>query len=75
MARPSTSCRADGAPRVSGFPPRLAELVLVDEQGGVLGALAPIEVASPWWNDIGPLLDALQEIQNNGKEKQKAAKY
>jgi Ser/Thr protein kinase RdoA (MazF antagonist) len=60
MARPSTSCRADGAPRVSGFPPRLAELVLVDEQGGVLGALAPIEVASPWWNDIGPLLDALQ---------------
>lgn len=60
MARPSTSCRADGAPRVSDFPPRLAELVLVDERGGALGALAPIEVASPWWNDIGPLLEALQ---------------
>lgn len=42
------------------FPPRVAELVLVDAHGTVLGALAPIEVASPWWNDIGPLLDALQ---------------
>lgn len=45
---------------MSAFPPRQAELVLVDGQGKVLGALAPIEVASPWWNDIGPLLDALQ---------------
>lgn len=45
---------------MSDFPPRLAELVLVDDQGDVLGALVPIEVASPWWNDIGPLLDAVQ---------------
>ena len=45
---------------MSDFPPRVAELVLVDGHGAVLGVLAPIEVASPWWNDIGPLLDALQ---------------
>lgn len=44
---------------MSDFPPRVAELVLVDGRGAVLGALAPIEVASPWSNDIGPLLDAL----------------
>ena len=43
---------------MSDFPPRVAELVLVDGHGAVLGALAPIEVTSPWWNDIGPLLDA-----------------
>ncbi len=42
------------------FPPRMAEVVLLDAHGAVLGALAPIEVASPWWNDIVPLLDALQ---------------
>jgi hypothetical protein len=45
---------------LSDFPPRVAELVLVDARGAVLGALEPIEVASPWWNDIGPLLDALR---------------
>jgi Ser/Thr protein kinase RdoA (MazF antagonist) len=40
---------------------RTATLLLVDAAGVVLGALLPIEVATPWWNDIAPLVRAVQQ--------------
>ncbi len=41
---------------MSAHPPRIATLVLVDERGVVLGALAPFEAETPWWNDMGPVV-------------------
>jgi Ser/Thr protein kinase RdoA (MazF antagonist) len=42
-------------------PPRIATLVLVDGSGAVLGELPPIELATPWWNDIAPLVRAVRQ--------------
>ena len=36
-------------------------LVLVDERGAVLGSLPPFEAATPWWQDIGPVVDGARE--------------
>ena len=44
---------------MTAAPERVATVVLVDAGGAVLGHLAPIALASPWWNDIGPLVQAL----------------
>ena len=42
-------------------PARTARLVLVDDHGAVLGALAPIEVATPWWVDMAPVVEAIRD--------------
>lgn len=42
-------------------PPRFARLVLVGPNGDPVGALPLIPVASPWWNDIEPLANAVEE--------------
>ncbi|WP_437736288.1 aminoglycoside phosphotransferase family protein [Sorangium sp. So ce1335] len=43
-------------------PPRLARLVLVTSAGEVLGALPPCPVATPWWQDVGPIVQAAREL-------------
>jgi Phosphotransferase enzyme family len=42
-------------------PPRSAEIVLVDRAGEVLGALPPVPVETPWWQDIAPVVRAVHE--------------
>ncbi|HEY5070484.1 MAG TPA: aminoglycoside phosphotransferase family protein [Caulobacteraceae bacterium] len=41
-------------------PPRTARLVLVSPGGEVLGTLPPVPVASPWWQDIAPVVEAVR---------------
>ena len=42
-------------------PPRTARLVLVTPDGKVVGSLPPIPLATPWWQDIGPLVAAVRD--------------
>ena len=42
-------------------PPRTAELVLCTRDGAVLGRLPPIEVRTPWWQDIEPVVGAARD--------------
>jgi hypothetical protein len=41
-------------------PPRTAVLVLVERDGRPIGRLPPVPVETPWWNDIGPLVDTVR---------------
>jgi Phosphotransferase enzyme family len=41
-------------------PPRTVTLVLVDAAGAVLGSLPPFEVDTPWWQDMAPVVRAVQ---------------
>jgi Ser/Thr protein kinase RdoA (MazF antagonist) len=41
-------------------PPRQARLVLVDPTGTLLGALPPLAVDSPWWQDVAPVVAAVR---------------
>ena len=38
---------------------RNVALVLIDDDGNVLGVTPPIEIAMPWWQEAGPIVDAL----------------
>jgi hypothetical protein len=38
---------------------RIATLVVVDRGGAVRGATKPVQVALPWWQESGPIVDAL----------------
>lgn len=42
-------------------PSRTARLVLVTGHGAVVGALPPLPVATPWWQDIAPVVSAVRE--------------
>lgn len=42
-------------------PERLARLVLVTRDGAILGSSAPLPVATPWWQDIAPVVRAARE--------------
>ncbi|MEP6469598.1 MAG: aminoglycoside phosphotransferase family protein [Chloroflexota bacterium] len=42
-------------------PPRLARLVLVTPDGEVVGALPPLMVDTPWWQDAEPVVRAARE--------------
>ena len=42
-------------------PPRVVTLVVVNADGALLGASRPIEVATPWWMDLAPRLEAVRE--------------
>ncbi len=42
-------------------PPRFARLVLVTMDGSVIGSLPPVPVATPWWQDIAPVVAAVRE--------------
>ena len=42
-------------------PARSAELVLVTPDGRVVGRWPPMPVATPWWQDIGPVVQAARE--------------
>jgi Ser/Thr protein kinase RdoA (MazF antagonist) len=41
--------------------PRTARLVLVTPDGGVVGSLRPVSVATPWWQDVEPVVRAVRE--------------
>jgi Ser/Thr protein kinase RdoA (MazF antagonist) len=41
-------------------PPRTARLVLVDRTGTLLGALPPLAVDTPWWQDVAPVVAAVR---------------
>ena len=36
--------------------------MLVDGDGGLLGALPPFRVATPWWQDVEPVVEAVREL-------------
>ena len=38
-------------------PDRIVTLVLVDAKRTVLGALGPFPVDTPWWMDVGPVVE------------------
>ena len=40
---------------------RIAELVLVTPDGAVVGRLAPLPVATPWWQEVEPVVRAARE--------------
>ena len=42
-------------------PPRTAELVLCTREGSVLGRLPALEVPTPWWQDIEPVVEAARD--------------
>jgi aminoglycoside/choline kinase family phosphotransferase len=42
-------------------PSRIVTMVLLGEDGMVLGSLPPFEAATPWWQDIGPVVDGVRE--------------
>ena len=46
--------------RMTPPPARIVTLMLVDAAGAPLGALAPFEAPTPWWNDIGPVVRAVE---------------
>lgn len=43
------------------FPPRIARLILVTPDGGVVGALPPFPVDVPWWPEAEPVVRAARE--------------
>lgn len=42
-------------------PQRTAKIVLVTADGVPVGALPPVPVATPWWQDIAPVVAAVRE--------------
>ena len=42
--------------------PRTAELVLVTPDGGLVGSLPALPVATPWWQDIEPVVRAARDV-------------
>jgi hypothetical protein len=42
--------------------PRVVELVLVTPAGDVVGSLPPFPVATPWWPDAWPIVEAAREL-------------
>ena len=44
------------------LPPRSVTLVLCLPDGTVLGSLPPFEVAVPWWQEVGPVVDAARDL-------------
>lgn len=47
-------------------PPRTAELVLVTPDGKLVGVLPPVPVATPWWQEVEPVVQAAR--QHHGVE-------
>src|SRR5690606_21522321 len=41
---------------------RLVTLVLCTADGEVLGSLPPFEVAVPWWQEVGPIVEAARGL-------------
>ncbi len=42
--------------------PRVVELVLVTPTGDIVGSLPPFPVATPWWPDAWPIVEAAREL-------------
>ena len=43
------------------FKARTAELVLVTPDGRLVGSLPAVPVASPWWQDVEPVVRAVRD--------------
>jgi hypothetical protein len=43
------------------LPERVVELVLVDPSGEMIGSLPPLPVATPWWPEAAPVVQAARE--------------
>ncbi|MBP8247814.1 MAG: aminoglycoside phosphotransferase family protein [Phenylobacterium sp.] len=41
-------------------PPRFARLVLITPDGALVGALPALPVATPWWQDVAPVIEAVR---------------
>jgi hypothetical protein len=54
--RPSEIRRATMAVK-----PRTAELVLVTPHGSLIGSLPAVPVATPWWQDVEPVVRAARD--------------
>jgi hypothetical protein len=46
----------------SPAPGRRVDLVVVDGEGHLLGRLPPFDVATPWWQDLEPIIDRHPEL-------------
>lgn len=46
---------------MDSIPPRVASLVLVTRDSRVLGRLPAIPIATPWWQETGPVVSAARE--------------
>lgn len=49
-----------GAPTVAEPGPRVARVVLTTRAGKILGVLPQLEIATPWWQDVEPLVAAIR---------------
>jgi Phosphotransferase enzyme family len=43
------------------IPPRAAGVVLVTPDGGLVGSLPPVQVSTPWWPDVEPVVRAIKQ--------------
>ena len=46
---------------MTGVKPRTAELVLVTPDGDPVGCLPAVPVATPWWPDVAPVVQAVRD--------------
>src|SRR5690349_24948803 len=46
---------------MDSVPPRVATVVLVGADGHPIGRLPPLTVATPWWHEAWPIVDAVRE--------------
>ena len=46
---------------MAAIKPRTAELVLVTPKGDPVGCLSAVPVATPWWQDIEPVVEAVRD--------------
>ena len=53
-------CKQDGG--MTMLPPRVVTLVLCLPDGKVLGRLPSFEVEVPWWQEVGPVVDAARRL-------------
>ena len=46
---------------MTGIPPRRVCLVVIDGAGGILGRLPEFPVATPWWQEVRPVVEGARE--------------
>ena len=46
---------------MTGIPPRRVSLVVIDGAGGILGRLPEFPVATPWWQEVRPVVEGARE--------------
>src|SRR6202043_1957469 len=54
--------RAESEGKTAVVKPRTAELVLVTPDGDPIGSLPAVPVATPWWQDVEPVVRAARNF-------------